>query len=206
MIKSKYLENLIDAITILPGIGKKSAQRIAYQLLNSNPEKSLHLAEELKNIENKISKCLVCGVFMDIEEVQQQTSDSCHICERQNRDTSVICVIESASDVYTIDESTNYNGYYFVLQGNLSPIDGRGPAEIGLDKLEKRLTTQNVSELILATNTTIEGEATAHYIKNMASQKDIKTSRLAFGLPLNGELGFLDNETISHAFNERKII
>ena len=206
MIKSKYLENLIDAITILPGIGRKSAQRIAYQLLNSNPEKSLHLAEELKNIENKISKCLVCGVFMDIEEVQQQTSDSCHICERQNRDTSVICVIESASDVYTIDESTNYNGYYFVLQGNLSPIDGRGQAEIGLDKLEKRLTTQNVSELILATNTTIEGEATAHYIKNMASQKDIKTSRLAFGLPLNGELGFLDNETISHAFNERKII
>ena len=143
---------------------------------------------------------------MDIEEVEKQTHSSCHICERQNRDTSIICVIESASDVYTIDESTNYNGYYFVLQGNLSPIDGRGPSEIGLDKLEKRLSEKNIKELILATNTTIEGEATAHYIKNMATKNSIKVSRLAFGLPLNGEIGFLDNETISHAFNERKIL
>ena len=206
MIKSKYLENLIDAITILPGVGRKSAQRMAYQLLNTNPEKSLHLSHELKNIDTKISKCLVCGIFMDIEEVEKQTHSSCHICERQNRDTSIICVIESASDVYTIDESTNYNGYYFVLQGNLSPIDGRGPSEIGLDKLEKRLSEKNIKELILATNTTIEGEATAHYIKNMATKNSIKVSRLAFGLPLNGEIGFLDNETISHAFNERKIL
>jgi recombination protein RecR len=206
MIKSKYLENLIDAITILPGVGRKSAQRMAYQLLNTNPEKSLHLSQALKNIDTKISKCLVCGVFMDIEEVEKQSYNSCHICERQNRDTSIICVIESASDVYTIDESTNYNGYYFVLQGNLSPIDGRGPSEIGLDKLEKRLSEKNIKELILATNTTIEGEATAHYIKNMATKNSIKVSRLAFGLPLNGEIGFLDNETISHAFNERKIL
>ena len=206
MIKSKYLENLIDALTILPGVGRKSAQRMAYQLLNSNPEKSLHLSQELTNIESKISKCLLCGIFMDFDEVQKQTNSSCHICERQNRDSSIICVIESASDVYTIDESTNYNGYYFVLQGNLSPIDGRGPSEIGLDKLEKRLSEKNINELILATNTTIEGEATAHYIKQMASKKDIKISRLAFGLPLNGEIGFLDNETISHAFNERKTL
>jgi recombination protein RecR len=206
MIKSKYLENLIDAITILPGVGRKSAQRMAYHLLNTNPEKSRHLSHELKNIDIKISKCLVCGVFMDIEEVEKQTHNSCHICERQNRDTSVICVIESASDAYTIDESTNYNGYYFVLQGNLSPIDGRGPSEIGLDRLEKRLSEKNIKELILATNTTIEGEATAHYIKNMATKNSINVSRLAFGIPLNGEIGFLDNETISHAFNERKIL
>ena len=118
----------------------------------------------------------------------------------------LVCVVESASDVYTIEESTNYNGYYFVLQGNLSPIDGRGPSEIGLDKLEKRLSEKNIKELILATNTTIEGEATAHYIKDIATKNNINVSRLAFGLPLNGEIGFLDNETISHAFNERKIL
>ena len=206
MIKSKYLENLVDALTILPGIGRKSAQRMAYELLNSNPEKSLYLSQELQNIDTKISKCKICGLYMDFDEVEKQSEDSCHVCERQNRDTSIVCVVGSASDVYSIDESTNYNGYFFVLQGNLSPIDGKGPSEIGLDKLEKHLVNKNIKELILATNTTIEGEATAHYIKDMTSKKGINVSRLAFGLPLNGEIGFLDNETISHAFNERKII
>ena len=206
MIKSKYLENLIDALTILPGVGRKSAQRMAFELLNTNPEKSLHLSQELTNIESRISKCKICGLFMDIDEVEKQTNQSCHICERQNRDTSIICVVGSASDVYSIDESTSYNGYYFVLQGNLSPIDGKGSSEIGLDKLQKRLIEKNIKELILATSTTIEGEATAHYIKGMATKKNINVSRLAFGLPLNGEIGFLDNETISHAFNERKIL
>ena len=206
MIKSKYLESLIEALTILPGVGRKSAERMAYQLLNSNPEKSLHLSQELINVDTKISKCKICGLFMDIDEVERQTDESCHACERQNRDSSIICVVGSASDVYSIDESTNYNGYYFVLQGNLSPIDGRGPEEIGLDKLDKRLNKGKTKELILATSSTIEGEATAHYIKNLATEKDIHVTRLAFGLPLNGEIGFLDNETISHAFNERKII
>ena len=204
MNKSKYLENLIDALTILPGVGRKSAQRMAYQLLNSNPEKSIHLASQLNNIDSKISKCKICGLFMDIDDVETQTNDSCHFCERENRDPSLICIVESATDVYTIDESTNYRGYFFVLQGNLSPIDGRGPSEIGLDKLEMKLSKKNINELILATSTTIEGEATAHYIKDMASRQNINISRLAFGLPLNGEISFLDNETISHAFNERK--
>ncbi len=206
MLKSKYLESLIDALTILPGIGRKSAQRMAYQLLNSNPEKSLHLSNELKNVNHNISKCKICGLFMDIEEVEKQTDDSCHICERQNRDSSVICVVGSTNDVYTIDECTKYNGYYFVLQGNLSPIDGRGPDEIGLDKLERRLSMKSIKELILATSTTVEGEATAYYIREIAIKKKINVSRLAFGLPLNGEISYLDNETITHAFNQRKII
>ena len=180
MIKSKYLESLVDALTILPGVGRKSAQRMAYQLLNTNIEKSLHLSQELTNIETKISKCKICGLFMDIDEVEKQTHDSCHACERQNRDSSVICVVGSASDVYTIDESTKYNGYYFVLQGNLSPIDGKGPSEIGLDKLEKLLLRRNINELILAMSSTIEGEATAHFIKDIASKRDINVSRLAF--------------------------
>ena len=144
-------------------------------------------------------------MYSDFEPLMSNQIN-CPNCNRENVNNDLVCVVESASDVYTIEESTNYNGYYFVLQGNLSPIDGRGPSEIGLDKLEKRLSEKNIKELILATNTTIEGEATAHYIKDIATKNNINVSRLAFGLPLNGEIGFLDNETISHAFNERKIL
>lgn len=205
MIKSKYLENLIDALTILPGVGRKTAQRMAYTLLQDNIEKSLFLSDQLKNIETKIIKCENCGMFSDFEP-SMKNQINCPNCNRENVNPDLVCVVESASDVYTIDDSTNYNGYYFVLQGNLSPIDGRGPSEIGLDKLEKRLKEQNIKELILATNTTIEGEATAHYIKDIAAKSHINVSRLAFGLPINGEIGFLDSETISHAFNERKVL
>ena len=204
MIKSKHLENLVDALTMLPGVGRKSAERMAYQLLNTNPQKSTHLSEQLKNIDERISRCLICGIFMDREEVELQSENSCHVCERQNRDDTKICVTESTSDVYMIDESTSYNGYYFVLQGNLSPIDGRGPSQIGLNRLQNRINILKVTELILATSTTIEGEATAHYIRDLAEKLGIKVTRLAFGLPLNGEISYLDNETISHAFNERK--
>ena len=205
MIKSKYLENLIDALTILPGVGRKTAQRMAYSLLYDNVEKSLYLSDQLKNIETKIIKCENCGMYSDYDP-SMTNQINCPNCNREDVNTDLVCVVESVSDVYTIDESTNYNGFYFVLQGNLSPIDGRGPSEIGLDRLEKRLKEKNIRELILATNTTIEGEATAHYIKDIASKNDINVSRLAFGLPLNGEIGFLDSETILHAFNERKIL
>ena len=205
MIKSKYLENLIDALTILPGVGRKTAQRMAYSLLHDNIEKSLFLSDQLKNIETKIIKCDNCGMYSDFDQAMENHIN-CPNCNRDNINADLVCVVESVSDVYTIDESTNYNGYYFVLQGNLSPIDGRGPSEIGLDKLEQRLREKNIKELILATNTTVEGEATAHYIKNIATKNNINVSRLAFGLPINGEIGFLDSETISHAFNERKIL
>ena len=129
---------------------------------------------------------------------------NCHICISENRDPSKICVTESPADVYTIDSSTNYSGYYFVLDGNLSPLDGRGPEEIGIKRLEARLEQGNINELILATSTTIEGEATSHYVQQLSNKYDIKISRIAFGIPLNGELGYLDSDTISHAFNERK--
>lgn len=205
MRKSKYLENLIDALTILPGVGRKSAQRMAYTLLQNNIEKSLFLSEQLKNIETRILKCENCGMYSDFDPALSNQIN-CPNCNRDKVNADLVCVVESVSDVYIIDESTNYNGYYFVLQGNLSPIDGRGPSEIGLDKLEKKLSKKNIKELILATNTTIEGEATAHYIKGIATKNNINVSRLAFGLPLNGEIGFLDSETISHAFNERKTL
>ncbi len=206
MKQSKNLNDLIEALTILPGIGKKSAQRMAYQLIRSNKELTINLAKKLNNITSNIAHCKVCGIYLDIEDVEKQINGECHICIKQNRDLSKICVTESPADAYVIDSSTDYNGYFFVLDGNLSPLDGRGPIEVGIKKLQKRLEEKNVSELILATSTTIEGEATAHYVHQLASNIDIKVSRIAFGIPLNGELGYLDSETISHAFNERKVI
>ncbi|MBH44385.1 MAG: recombination protein RecR [Gammaproteobacteria bacterium] len=206
MKESRKLIELIEALTILPGIGKKSAQRMAYQLIRSDKKMVLNLSKKLEDITTQISNCKICGIYLDLNDVLEQTNDECLSCVRENRDKSKICVTESPSDVYVINNSTDYNGYYFVLEGNLSPIDGRGPREIGIEKLEKRLKSNCVSELILATNTTVEGEATAHYIHQMAINLNIKISRIAFGIPLNGELGYLDSETISHAFNERKTI
>ena len=146
------------------------------------------------------------NIYLDKEDAQLQNATDKHLCLDEGRDESVVCITESPSDIYVIENNTNYNGDYFSLSGNISPLDGIGPDEIGIDRLRVRLAKGIIKEIILATSTTIEGEATAHYIKDMTSKKGINVSRLAFGLPLNGEIGFLDNETISHAFNERKII
>ncbi|MED5274756.1 MAG: recombination mediator RecR [Pseudomonadota bacterium] len=206
MKQSKNLNDLIDALTILPGVGRKSAQRMAYQLIRSNNDLTLHLADKLNNITSNIASCKVCGIYLDIEDVDKQVNGECHICIAQNKDPSKICVTESPSDAYIIDQSTDYNGYFFVLDGSLSPLDGRGPIEVGIKRLQQNLEEKKITELILATSTTVEGEATAHYVQQLASKMSIKVSRIAFGIPLNGELGYLDSETISHAFNERKII
>ena len=206
MKQSKNLNDLIDALTILPGVGRKSAQRMAYQLIRSNNDLTLNLADKLNNITSNIASCKVCGIYLDIEDVDKQVNGECHICIAQNKDPSKICVTESPSDAYIIDQSTDYNGYFFVLDGSLSPLDGRGPIEVGIKRLQQNLEEKKITELILATSTTVEGEATAHYVQQLASQMSIKVSRIAFGIPLNGELGYLDSETISHAFNERKII
>ncbi|MEC7832306.1 MAG: recombination mediator RecR [Pseudomonadota bacterium] len=206
MKQSKNLNDLIDALTILPGVGRKSAQRMAYQLIRSNNDLTLNLADKLNNITSNIASCKVCGIYLDIEDVDKQVNGECHICIAQNKDPSKICVTESPSDAYIIDQSTDYNGYFFVLDGSLSPLDGRGPIEVGIKRLQQNLEEKKITELILATSTTVEGEATAHYVQQLASKMSIKVSRIAFGIPLNGELGYLDSETISHAFNERKII
>tara|TARA_Y100000590_G_scaffold59811_2_gene63619 strand:- start:7784 stop:8404 length:621 start_codon:yes stop_codon:yes gene_type:complete len=206
MKQSKNLNDLIEALTILPGIGRKSAQRMAYQLIRSNKDLTLNLADKLNNITSNIASCKICGIYLDIEDVEKQINGECHICIAQNKDPTKICVTESPSDAYIIDQSTDYNGYFFVLDGSLSPLDGRGPIEVGIKRLEENLEEKKITELILATSTTVEGEATAHYVQQLASKINIKVSRIAFGIPLNGELGYLDSETISHAFNERKII
>ena len=141
MVKSKYLENLIDALTILPGVGRKTAQRMAYSLLYGNIEKSLFLSDQLKNIETKIIKCESCGMYSDFDP-SMSNQINCPNCNRDNVNANLVCVVESASDVYTIDESTSYNGFYFVLQGNLSPIDGRGRSSLLIMFLAKPSNTQ----------------------------------------------------------------
>ena len=205
MKQSKHLNDLIDALSTLPGIGKKSAQRMAYKLMRTSIEKTLNLSKKLSNVTSMVGNCKICGIYLDNDDVlQQKDNQNCHLCISENRDISKICVTESPADVYTIDSSTDYKGYYFVLDGNLSPLDGRGPTEIGIKRLEHRLEQGNIDELILATSTTIEGEATSHYVQQLSTKYDIKISRIAFGIPLNGELGYLDSDTISHAFRERK--
>tara|TARA_B100000614_G_scaffold262460_1_gene296041 strand:- start:65 stop:685 length:621 start_codon:yes stop_codon:yes gene_type:complete len=204
MKKSKNLDDLIDALTMLPGVGKKSAQRMAYKILRSNKEKTLNLSRQLQKVLTDVVTCNICGIYLDKEDAEIQQSSSEHLCIGKNRDNSVICITESPADIYIIEENTNYNGDYFALKGTLSPLDGLGPEEIGILRLQNRLEKEDIKELILATSTTIEGEATAHYIQNICHELRIKVSRIAFGIPLNGELGYLDGETISHAFNERK--
>ena len=204
MKKSKNLDDLIDALTMLPGVGKKSAQRMAYKILRSNKEKTLNLSRQLQKVLTDVVTCNICGVYLDKEDAEIQQSSSEHLCIGKNRDNSIICITESPADIYIIEDNTNYNGDYFALKGTLSPLDGLGPEEIGIFRLQNRLEKENIKELILATSTTIEGEATAHYIQNICHELRIKVSRIAFGIPLNGELGYLDGETISHAFNERK--
>tara|TARA_B100001989_G_scaffold123179_1_gene86866 strand:- start:1413 stop:2033 length:621 start_codon:yes stop_codon:yes gene_type:complete len=204
MKKSKNLDDLIDALTMLPGVGKKSAQRMAYKILRSNKEKTLNLSRQLQKVLTDVVTCNICGVYLDKQDAEIQQSSSEHLCIGKNRDNSIICITESPADIYIIEDNTNYNGDYFALKGTLSPLDGLGPEEIGIFRLQNRLEKENIKELILATSTTIEGEATAHYIQNICHELRIKVSRIAFGIPLNGELGYLDGETISHAFNERK--
>ena len=185
MKQSKYLNDLIDALTILPGVGKKSAQRMAYKLMRSNREKTLNLSEKLSDVTNQVANCSVCGIYLDLSDtVMQNDSGDCQLCIEEGRDVSKICITESPADVYTIDSSTNYKGYYFVLDGNLSPLDGRGPAEIGINRLKARLEKGNIEELILATSTTIEGEATSHYVQQLTHKYNIKVSRIAFWDPI----------------------
>jgi len=204
MKKSKVLEDLINALSILPGVGIKTAQRMAYKLLRSNKDKALNLSRQLQKALTEVVTCDRCGLYLDIHDAELQKKSVDHLCIGQNRDEGIICITESPADIYIIEESTDYNGDYFALTGTLSPLDGLGPDEIGVNKLKIRLEKENIKELILATSTTIEGEATAHFIQNICINLNIKVSRIAFGIPLNGELGYLDSETISHAFNERK--
>ena len=197
-MQKPLLQELIESLRCLQGVGPKSAQRMAFHLLEYDRDGGRRLASLLGDAMEKINECSNCRTLTE--------KDVCSICASDRRDASLLCIVESPAELAAIEESTNYNGLYFVLHGRLSPLDGLGPKEIGLDRLERRLDEEVVSEIILATNPTVEGEATAHYISELATSHDILTSRIAHGVPLGGDLGYVDGGTLAHAFAGRQKI
>ena len=192
---SSLLEQLIEALRVLPGVGQKSAQRMAYHLLERERGGGEKLAAVMAEAMEKIGHCARCRDFSE--------ADVCPTCANASRDHAELCVVESPADRLAIEQATGYRGLYFVLQGRLSPLDGIGPAELGLDQLAARLGEGDVRELIIATNPTEEGEATAPYLAQLARQAKVRPSRLAHGVPLGGELEYVDRGTLSHAFGTR---
>ncbi len=189
------LDQLIDALRVLPGVGQKSAQRMAYHLLERQREGGRRLAGALAQAMERVGHCQRCRDFSETEV--------CATCTSQARDAQLLCVVETPADRLAIEQATGYHGLYFVLQGRLSPLDGIGPRELGLDRLARRLEEGEVRELIVATNPTVEGEATAHYLAQLARATGVQPSRLAHGVPLGGELEYVDRGTLSHAFGSR---
>jgi recombination protein RecR len=193
---SPSLENLIDALRCLPSVGPKSAQRMTLHLLERDRDAALQLAAALRDAVEKVGHCSVCRNFTELEV--------CEICGDDRRDKTVVCVVETPADVLAIEQSAGFRGLYFVLMGHLSPIDGIGPAEIGLEAFQQRVIDEGIEEVILATNPTVEGEATAYYLTEMLSPVGVRVSRIAHGIPLGGELEYVDGSTLAHALSGRR--
>ena len=199
LVRDKSLiVQLMDALRCLPGVGPKSAQRMTYHLLQNNRDGARRLAESLAAAVERVGHCKMCRTLTE-QEV-------CPLCSSAQRDHSLLCIVESPVDVQALEQSTGYRGLYFVLMGHLSPLDGIGPEDLGLEQLAARLDSGGIGEVILATNPTVEGEATAHFISEMVHSRGIKASRIAHGVPLGGELEYIDGGTLSHAFAGRKSI
>jgi recombination protein RecR len=190
------LEDLIEALRCIPGVGPKSAQRTAYHLLQHDKAGAGKLAESLARALRSIRRCAKCNTFSE-EEL-------CALCASPKRDASQLCVVETPGDLLMMEQTLAYNGLYFVLMGRLSPLDGIGPKEIGLDVLQRRLAGGEVKEVIVATNFTNEGEATAHYIGEMLKGRGLKITRIARGVPVGGELEYVDSGTLAQAVVERR--
>lgn len=195
MSESALLLELIDALRCMPGIGKKSAQRITYHLLQRNRDGARRLSRTLLEAMDKIGHCERCRTFSE-ERI-------CTLCQSNKRDRTLLCVVESPADIYIVEEA-GFRGSYFVLMGHLSPLDGIGPEDLGLNKLEQLLSEGEIEEVILATSTTVEGEATAHFIGEMVHKKSLRVSRIAHGVPMGGDLEFVDSSTMSHAIAGRR--
>lgn len=193
---SPLIQQLITSLRCLPGVGPKSAQRMAFHLLERDPEGALALAASLEEAIEKVSHCKQCRTLSE--------SDLCEICSSSSRDTSLLCVLETPVDVLAVEQTGGYNGLYFVLSGHLSPIDGIGPEDLGIDQLLMLVQNTDVKELILATNPTVEGEATAHFIATQVKELGIKVSRIAHGVPVGGELEYVDGGTLAHALAGRR--
>jgi len=195
---SPILQDLIDAFKQLPGIGIKSAQRIVFYLLKENDNKAQFLADSIQKSFQSISECDKCRMY-----TEEQT---CGICRDTNRDSNSICIVETPADLIAIENTMQFKGKYFVLMGRLSPIDGIGPDELKIDLLLNLLQQSNVKEVILAVSPTIEGEATVSYIATQLESKNIKASRIAYGVPMGGELEYVDSNTLIQALNNRNPI
>jgi len=190
------LEELINALRILPGVGQKSAQRMAFHMLQRNRSGARELSSILANAMDDIGNCNRCRNYTE--------HDQCDLCSNTSRDANLLCIVESPIDIVAIEQSAVFSGQYFVLMGRLSPLDGIGPEEIGLDILLDRFQNENIDEVILATGATVEGETTAHFIGEMAKKNKIKVTRIAHGVPVGGELEYVDGSTISHAISGRR--
>ena len=195
---SPSLQNLIDALRCLPSVGPKSAQRMTLHLLERDREAALELAAALQQVVEKVGHCSQCRNFTELE--------ICEICCDPRRDKTMVCVVETPGDVLAIEQSGSFRGLYFVLMGHLSPIDGIGPAEIGLEAFQQRVIDEGIEEVILATNPTVEGEATAYYLTEMLLPVGIRVSRIAHGVPLGGELEYVDGSTLAHALSGRRLV
>jgi recombination protein RecR len=195
MTERSLLNQLVDALRCLPGVGPKSAQRMAFHLLERDRDGGRHLARVMADAMERVRRCDRCHTLS--EQVL------CGICANPNRDPGLLCVIEHPSAMVAIEQATDYRGLYFVLGGRLSPLDGIGPRELGLDALEERLAERQVRELILAVSPTVEGSATSQYIAGIAAEHQVRATRIAHGVPLGGELEYVDGGTLAHAFAGR---
>jgi recombination protein RecR len=192
------LEQLIESLRCLPGVGPKSAQRMAYYLLQRDRQGANGLALALDNALQVVDHCILCNTFSE--------QPICPLCESAQRDKTVLCVVEMPTDLIMLENTRAYTGMYFVLMGRLSPLDGIGPKEIHLDKLIKRANDGIVEEVVLATNYTVEGDATAHYISELLRVRGIKVSRIARGMPMGGEIEYVDSGTLAQAMLERRSV
>jgi recombination protein RecR len=198
---SPLIDQLVQALRCLPGVGPKSAQRMAFHLLERNREGGMQLAEILQIALTQVGHCQRCNTLSELEV--------CGICSDMRRDQQMLCVVESPGDVLALEQAGSYRGVYFVLMGHLSPIDGIGPEEIGIDRLLARVDSQQpqpISEVIMATNPTVEGEATAYYITEQVKARGVLVSRIAHGVPLGGELEYVDSGTLAHALSGRRAV
>lgn len=192
------IDQLIDSLRVLPGVGAKSAQRMALHLLERDRSGASRLAEMIVESVDKVGRCAECRTLTEHE--------LCAICSNSSRLPEQICVVESPADLYAIEQAGSFRGKYFVLLGHLSPIDGVGPEQLGIDQLVERLKIGEVNELILATNLTVEGEATAHFIADKAKALGVSVSRIAYGVPMGGELEYVDGGTLNMALQSRKTL
>ena len=195
---SPLLKQLINALQCLPGVGAKSAQRMAFHLLHKDREGAMYLAKSLEQASQLVKHCELCRMLTE--------ESICELCASDRRDSTQLCIVEMPADVIAIEQSAAYSGRYFVLMGHMSPLDGIGPSELGIDLLETRLESEDIAEVVLATSVTVEGDATAHLLASLAARHGIKASRIAYGVPMGGELEFIDSGTLSRALSGRREI